>query len=609
MPRSPFKKKNIIVLPPLSSLSNEKVLSDFFKHNDGRVVNARRAGQRLNSLVLAFFWLAVAVVLVGLIGVGLMLFVPPPDNKFGEEMIDFSIQGPEKIAAGELFSYVLSYKNNSALALEKTDISLFLPIGFILDKKSPPALLFSTAGQIVQDADTLNFSLGRMPALQNGELKISGMLVGKEGEGRIMRGVFMFKPEKFHVEFRKTSFASTSLLAPAFKLVAEPSSVVAANQVLPVSFTVTNQSKNSLTNVVVIFSLPDDLTIEEVDPVFYQELFGEKRWVVASLPAQGRWEGQARFKLKQGLKVLPYLNLKSGILEGKEIFVAEEQNISLFENAKDISLILSINGSQNNDPINFSSWLKGSVSLQNMSKADISDLALHLEAGEEGGDLLEWDKLESTPKVELISISSSSGKLTRLSLTKQIIKSFALLKSQDKVTFDFQVPVIGSGGDKISFSTPLKIASTISATFKQSDKEVALVGNTITNILNSDFTFKVQESGEEPLSHVFFSAFNSLHELKDLQANIALGPAAAGVGELSVEAGEIRYDLSKRQITWALNRFPKGINELKGSFEITVISGQGDKGKPLILINSFSATAHDLVTGGTITSQGGTVTF
>lgn len=112
--------------------------------------------------------------------------------------------------------------------------------------------------------------------------------------------------------------------------------------------------------------------------------------------------------------------------------------------------------------------------------------------------------------------------------------------------------------------------------------------------------------GETTKYWVFIHVANQLHPLANARVQASLPAGVDWTGRYTLTAGDLMsYDATTRRVVWNLGNIADYKTDFSGQslsagFELAVTPGQGDVGKPLLLLNNIELQARDQVTGSII---------
>jgi hypothetical protein len=102
---------------------------------------------------------------------------------------------------------------------------------------------------------------------------------------------------------------------------------------------------------------------------------------------------------------------------------------------------------------------------------------------------------------------------------------------------------------------------------------------------------------------VFFNLNNIGNELGDLEVKARLADNVAFYDNKALSAGELSYDLERRELTWKVNRVEAIQDGYRVGFELQLIPGENQFGLVPALLNNLSFSARDLYSQEKISGQ------
>ncbi|MFA7600681.1 MAG: hypothetical protein WCY43_00425, partial [Patescibacteria group bacterium] len=292
------------------------------------------------------------------------------------------------------------------------------------------------------------------------------------------------------------------------------------------------------------------------------------------------------------------------------IFLEKEFSLSVIKS--DLHLNLTINENSSDQSVNFGQTLNYVINYANKGDKKMKDLIIMavLES-----DFLDWESFTDI----------KGGRVNRgtISWTSQEISELKELDPGQEGFINFSINV--APFVDVSYGQELKLESYAQFTignveelgedkFRVSDNK----SNAILSPINSNFFAKEElryfddnnipvgsgplppKVGEKSTFRVYWTIKNSLHELKDLQAELYLPEYIIWENKYDISAGEIYYDLTENKVLWSLGRLPLGIDEIKISFDIAIAPSDFEYNKIIILSPGSSFKAFDVETSSWI---------
>jgi len=229
-------------------------------------------------------------------------------------------------------------------------------------------------------------------------------------------------------------------------------------------------------------------------------------------------------------------------------------------------------------------------------------------------DFLDWSSFDDL----------NGGRVNRktISWTSKEMSELKELDPGQEGVINFSINILPF--TKISYGQELKIESYAQFTIGNVEElgdEIRVSdnkSNVIINMINSNFSAKEEiryfdddnipvgsgplppKVGEKSTFRVYWNIDNSLHELKDLQAELFLPEYMIWENKYNVSAGEINYDLINHKVNWTLGRLPLGIDEIEVSFDISIVPSDFEYNKILIISPGSTFEAFDVETNSLI---------
>lgn len=506
----------------------------------------------------------------------------------------FSIQGKDKVLAGEEFVAAVDYKNESNSDVDNVKIKLIYPENFVFIESYP-------AANEKNDA----WVIDKILAKQGGKIEIKGKIIGQPGSSNIFLGNINYYPANFSSEFKKeASFSAevsdiglnTAFVNGASALVGEKNEI---------EFKFMPQEKNFISDF--------RLTAEPLENMEFIAAKDDKENIKNTKP--GVWEVGSLTQEEQIINIGFKFNKKIADTQDVKLILEQKdsagnyrkffEKVFSYEIVKsDLSLSLIINGSKNDQGIDFGQTLNYSIVYANKGANEMKDVVIMAAVD---SDLINWNSI----------VDKNNGAISgnTISWSKEEIPELEVLQPSQEGTIDFSLKVKDFGKPEVgkvyqvSSFAQFNVGSGLSVNSASDNKS-----NTIINKINSDLKFSEQikyfnddniavgsgplppKAGERTSYKVYWTITNNLHELKNLQVETVLPDYAEWDSKNIASVGTIYYDGSSRKVIWQIGNLPLSAYNIDAEFNIAITPSDSQKNQVIVLLAGSSAQAVDSAT-------------
>ncbi len=597
--------------------SVQKGLMKIYSNSDGSLpdishLEVRRRGR---WKIFIFSLLGISLLLAVIAWLGLLIFNPISD--FAGKSINLEIIGEQNIASGDEVTFILKYKNTEKTTLHNVEIIFRYPDGFEFQSSQPAsANEFNTA-----------WSLGDLAKDQNGQIEIKGKLIGEVGSIKNISATASFNPENFSSTFKESVSFSSQITSSILAI-----TVTGPDQILPekkatYKITYRNDSEQDLTNIKVLVDYPTNFIFQEATPpAWHREEDARNlnnQWLIERLEKkqEGEIEINGGYLTDQELTSAE-LKVQIGFInpETDEFSLQQEQIFKTEIVESNLNLNLIINGSNQNQPINFEQTLTYSIVYKNTGEKDLDDASFSITLN---SDILDWDSLKD--------LNSGVIDGNTITWTKDQISQFDLIRPFDEGSIDFSIDVKAAKDVNLD-KTNLQISSQAKAMIKKigelAVEEFTITTEEITNNINTDIQIDVQGRyfdddniavgtgplppvvGQKTSFRIYWSIANSLHEVNDVTVTTNLPEGVEWENKFLAKAGKVSYSEATNTVTWDISRIPpnKGFDEVNLWFDVSVIPTKQQARKLIILTDQTTLEAIDESTDSTIIKNAQAIT-
>ena len=632
-------------------------LSEIYQDKAGARIDAQKMNVRKRT---PFLWrLFRSLLILGIIVAGLYFAYAYWFNGNSDiTAFDLKIMAPDNITAGEQFSYTINYHNPTKYALSQVHLELQYPAGFVFAGASAPA----TSGNYGWD-------LPDMDPGANGSLTVTGELISEPDAVNIISGRLSYLPGSLSSQFEKEASASTIVSGPGFTVDLNYSQTAFLKQDNDLTLIFSNVQNNYLGDFNITFSVPAEASAAVVatttaatatstaniattttktavttiktaaatinaatinaatttmaatstgpiatsSPSFSITKIGGASWQVSGLsPGIDSQEVPLTYRLnKQAADETIMVRLEKKTADGQS-YVFWEKSFTPEVVTSGLNLTLTLNGSKNDDAVNFGAPLDYALTYSNLGTNSFKDVIMMAALS---GDFLDWSSLQD----------SKNGQVSNQTIiwTKNEMPDLAEIKPGQTGEIDFSINLLPfhqeSDLGKNLTVTAYGQYSVNSQPIKGQDNK----SNTINGKINSDLSLSESilyfnsdntpvgsgplppQVGQKTSFKVYWTLTNNLHELSGARAIFSLPSYVSWDEKNATNVGSIYYDAASRQVIWEIGRLPVSVYHATAEFGISITPADSDRNKILVLSPGSTVSALDTETNGTIMKKTG----
>jgi len=590
-------------------------LAEIYSGQNGKKINVQKMNvkKRLGffaRLLRGLFFLLIIV------GAGYLLYWYGWSGTNNVNGLELQVKAPEKILAGEEFSYEITYYNPTKYSLSQVHLELQYPDSFIFSSASPAA----TSGNY-------GWNLSDMAPGASATLTVTGRLIAPPDSVAVIFSRLSYLPGGLTSEFKKESSASTILSGPGFQVDLNYSATAFVNQDNDMSLVIYNIEDNRLGDFNISFSVPADASAAVVDSTkniagsdtnesatstkkLTVTKTGGASWQVSGLSQEmGRQEIPLTYRVKQkadNLEIKVRLEKK---LEDGQSYIFWEKSLKPELVDSDLNLTMLLNDSKNDGDLNSGQSLNYSLTYANHGINTFKDVVIMAVLK---GELLDWNSLVDANKGDVQGNS--------IIWTKDEMPALAEIKpgAEGAIKFSLKLRAFQDG----DIAKDLNLVSYGQYGINnQVAKNQDNISNTVTSRLNSDLSLQEEiryfnsdnipvgsgplppEVGAQTSFKVYWTVKNNLHELSETRVVFTLPSYVSWNNNNQTNVGSLYYDEASRQVIWEIGRLPVSVYRVDAEFGISITPTDNDRNKILILSPGSTVSALDTETKGTITKK------
>jgi len=573
----------------------EDSLNEIYQDDDGKVVDVKK--MYIKKRHGFFYWFFLLVFFMAAGAGAYYAYEKYYPRTFSAPVVEFGISGKTEAVAGEEFFYVINYKNSGQINANNAEIRLDLPENFIVSDIYPESV--SETGY--------QWRIDSIPAHSSGEIKIKGMLMGAKDRIGAVQAVLSYVPENFSSEFKKEAALATRISDIGLEFDFDFVSSVLAGEAEEIALRFNAKENNYIGDFRITLEPRENLEILPAKSDAPENLakFAMERpgvWDVSEISLEEKIL-PIRFRFAKKEKDKEPLSFKferKNKDESYSEFYGETLEFDVMNS--DLNLSLIINGAREDKSANFGDTLNYSLVYKNKGETEMKDVVIMavLES-----DFLDWTTLKSE--------MPGKEKGNTITWTKEEIPGLAAIPKNEEGIIDFSINLVkaGTANSKQEYQVKSYAQFNIGNIQTEGTTGKNNLSNEIISRINSDLSleetiryFSVENmpvgTGPHPprvnettTYKVYWKISNNLNELKGLVIKLPL-PAYVSFAEKSrATVGEIKYDASKREVSWEIGRLPLTVFAANAEFSISVTPSEEDRNKIMVILPGSSASAID----------------
>ncbi len=594
-------------------------LSAIYTDKKGSLVDVKKMKVRHRQLFIIRLFRNLLILALSL-GVVYFAYSYFFDRTNDSSSLEIKITAPEKVLAGEEFSYKVDYHNPSKFTLTKVHLEVQYPENFVV-----------TGSSVAPQSGNYGWDLPDIDPGGSASLSVTGRLINKPDSVNVISGRLSYVPLNYSSQFKKEASASTLVSGPGFQIDLEYNNTAFLNQDNAMTLIISEVTNNYLGDFNLSFSLPEETNVNLASSsdntatrASSSDLIAKKltitkaggvSWQISGLSQElGRQEIPLSYKIGTKLDN-PEISVRlEKKLEDGQSYVFWEKTFKPELVKSDLNLTLFINGSKNDNAINFGQALNYTLSYNNKGDNAFNEVVIMAALS---GDFLDFNSLSMEKAGELRG--------NTIIWTKKEIPELAQIKPGQEGEINFSLNLLpfkaGDLGKNLSITSYAQYGVNNQAAKGEDNKS-----NTIISRINSDLNLSEQiryfnddnqpvgsgplppKVGEKTSFKVYWVVTNNLHELSDTRVVFTLPSNVEFDDKSSTGVGNISYDVSARQVIWEIGRLPVSVYQANAEFNISLTPLDSDRNKILVLSSGSTVTATDTETKNLISKKTGAKT-
>ena len=586
----------------------EESLNEIYQDENGHQVDVRKFDVLKRHGF--FFWLFVILLILG--GIALATYAGYQYFYLGSgtdpTAIDFFIEGETDVVAGEEFFYTINYSNTSNTQFRDAEIEVNFPEDFIILDSFP-----------APDADKENvWHFNTIPPKHNGKIKIKGKIVGEEDKTGLVIANIRYMPANFSSEFKKDANFTTKIFDTGLDIDFDYLKSVLVGDENEVVLRLKSKEKSYINN----FRLSLEPR-ENIEVLGIGETGGEEEMITYKDIRPGVWEIEEitgdekilpiRYRFTEKASDEENLLFNFDIFENNQDYHIQSEELPIELMKSDLNLTLIINGSREDQGVDFGQTLNYSIVYNNKGEAEMKDVVVQAVLT---SDWLDWASLNDP--------LSGSEKGNTITWSKEQLPELEVLDQNEEGTIDFSIKIMDI--DEVKPGQDYKVESyTLFSVGGAAEEDKPInednSSNIIVNKINSDL--KLNESlryfsvdnipvgtgphppkvGETTSYKVYWDITNNLHEIDSVGVSVILPEYVGWDDKVQVSVGSIQYIEETHTVVWNVGRLPLTVFQANAEFSIKITPGEDDKNKILVLLPGSEIQAVDSETDAKLTAS------
>lgn len=582
-----------------------ETLRTIYEDQDGNVPDLKHFEHHRSRWWLYALGAAAVFATVVVVGIWAGIAWLKPFRGFSGNGLGLRIEGPSDVTLGASTIYDVVYENRTSDPIASAEVHLNFPLGFTVDDVSAPEI-----------KDTMIWRLGSIPVSGNGTLRVRGRFVGTLGETTAIQLVGTYRPASFNsnfetIENKIVTYAHT-VLTSGLSL---PAKILPGDRVT-FNYQLENTNEDALRNLEVRVTLPEGFERDTASAsgTFDGRIF---RLPLGVLDAHASTTARVTGTFAAGTAGEVLVRADVGQISplGDFVILGRTQATSTVL-AGDLSLKLVVNGKDEDVVASYGSLLHFAFNYENTSPEELKEVKLRLLASPMSSttraSALDWKTFEDS--------ASGTRKGDTVEWTKQQIASLARLSPRQDgvVEGSIYVPSAASGTANLAvrFVVEAEIAQVGSTDVRRVVRTAPIIVRYLTDATCSvEARYFSEEgaplgsgplppvSGQATTYRVRWSINKRFHDLRDIRVSAPLSSITQWTGKSIVEAGNVMYVTSTRQMMWTLNRLPEQVSESSAEFDVTVTPQDPDVGRFAELMGEAKCEMTDATVGTPLTQM------
>ncbi|MFA4871515.1 MAG: hypothetical protein WC610_00420 [Patescibacteria group bacterium] len=585
----------------------QRNLTEVYTDGDGKIPDLTKLERIQRPLWKTVLYVLIAVLAVLLVAaIAGFYFFNNLNNQdaFTNEKVALKIETPIAIVSGQEMVYTITITNKEKVNLYNAELELFYPDNFEYVSAEPVAL--------GDKKNTWDFAVIKTGETQ--KIQLTGKILAPLNSTQTIKGTLNFKPSNLNATFKQEAIVDVVVSASNISLDVTGPEKTLANQKVEYVIKYKNTGQDDLSDLQLVAEYPDGFVFNSSDPEPQNDNGNNNVWAIKALKQNA--EGQ--LKIKGDYSAVQTggnrdFKVRVQLKKDNDYYPQSETSFVTTIIKDQLSLQLIINGSAEDQPINFDDLLVYSLSFKNTGQEELKDIKIFANMNSQ---ILDWNTLKddrrgSRSQNSIVWTGKEAPKLLKLAPGEEGQINWSIRVKDSSVINDKNVN---------KFNVESYIEGRASQSGEASGESI-VKSKTVVNAINSDLGLNayaryydednmalgagpIQPTvGEKSSYNIKLELANNLHDVKDLLVVATLPKGAEWAGQETHTAGDLNFNQQAKKITWTISRLAKSANKVAATFNVGLNPGDDDFGKVLILISEIQLTGKDAETGADISKS------
>ena len=557
----------------------------------------------------SYYWLRLLSGAVALLGVltlaawaGFNWLQPLQSSQV--KALSLQLEGPTEITVGQEQTFAVVWKNADIQTISRVQIQLGFPQDFIPTSFQPSP--DAHGGRI--------WNIGLASAQQQGKILVKGIFLGPIGQTHAWQAIGTYRANASGRDDEALVTQTLVYTKSAIQGVGSGPARVIAGDPYTFVYTVQNTSAEKMERLLLRLSYPEGFALSASSSMSNASTTSPLLLPIAPLASQTsstlRVQGAFRPSSAGDAQFLAEV----GKLDATGQFIPmHATTTAVAVLAGDLAIKAIVNGTDSAKSIATGEPLRISVAYQNTSPEHMKDVTITLGfessingVSATGTSLLDWSQLQD----EQTGVTSTRKRIQTVLFDKKSVPALGDLAPQAEGSFDITLPTLRAATGTESAVIAVSVVGQMTLGSNDSVKRLVRVPAVVltyrTDAELSAFARYFTEEGAPigvgPLPpvvgkatsyRIYWNLHKTLHTLDRVVMQAQLPASVSWLGRVASPAGVLAYTTSTRTVRWEINKMPRDVHELEGSFDVEIVPKATEGGRFAFLLEQLALTAND----------------
>ncbi len=591
----------------------QKNLVEVYTNGDGEIPDLTKLdkGQRPLWQTITYSLIGVLVALLILAGAGFWLFNSLGNSStFTNKNVLLKIEPPLSVVSGQVGDYTITIANNEKVNLYDVKLSLTYPDNFQLTSSSPKAM--------GEKKNMWNFSV--LSVGQTQTIVVSGILMDSINTTKTFKANMDFKPANQNASYQQEAYGDAIISSSTVGLSITGPEKILANSKAEYTMVISNTGSSTLNNLQLVVQYPSGFTY--ASSTLMPDGGGNNIWTISKLDSlststkatssqiQIRVSGNYGSTIDAGNTEF---QAKINLNNNGDYYLQNEQSLTTTVAKDQMNLQMVVNGSGEDQSINFGDLLIYSLSFKNTGQSELANIQVKANLDSQ---IVDWTTYQGD--------GNATVKDNQITWTGKQIPQLLKLAPGAEGTINWQVRVKDSSVVLDKNVSKFSMEGSAEAYGKQATStSLESLGKTkvVTNSINSDIGLTAQaryynednialgsgniqpKADEASGYNIKLELVNNLHDMSDIQVSATLPKNVIWDNKENHNTGDVIYNSKTKKLLWTISRLPKSAQNTAVDFSVSITPTINDIGKVLILVPQVDLTAIDMTTGANVSKS------